>query len=233
MYLKCVEIQGFKSFADKTKLEFGPGITAVIGPNGCGKSNISDSIRWVLGEQSAKTLRGAKMEDIIFAGSSVRKPLSMAEVSLTVDNSSGILNIPYQEVTVTRRVYRSGESEYLINKNVCRLKDVQNLFNDTGLGKESFALIGQGKVEEVLNSKAEERRALIEETAGIVKYRNRKRETLKKLDETEQNLNRILDIIAELSTGLGPLEIEAEKALQYKTYKTELDNLEIGVAKRN
>ena len=169
MYLKCVEIQGFKSFADKTKLEFGPGITAVIGPNGCGKSNISDSIRWVLGEQSAKTLRGAKMEDIIFAGSSVRKPLSMAEVSLTVDNSSGILNIPYQEVTVTRRVYRSGESEYLINKNVCRLKDVQNLFNDTGLGKESFALIGQGKVEEVLNSKAEERRALIEETAGIVK----------------------------------------------------------------
>lgn len=232
MYLKSVEIQGFKSFADKVKLEFGPGITAVVGPNGSGKSNISDCIRWVLGEQSAKTLRGSKMEDVIFAGSPLRRPLSMAEVSLTLDNSSGILNIPYQEVTVSRRVFRSGEAEYLINKNPCRLKDVQDLFNDTGLGKESFALIGQGKVEEILNSKPEERRALIEEAAGIVRYRNRKKETLKKLEETDQNLNRVRDIIAELCRNLEPLKTEAERALQYKTFKTELDRLELGVAKK-
>ena len=232
LYLKSVEIQGFKSFADKTKLEFGPGITAVVGPNGSGKSNISDCIRWVLGEQSAKTLRGTKMEDVIFAGSPHRKPLSMAEVSLTLDNSSGILNIPYQEVTVSRRVFRSGEAEYLINKIPCRLKDVQDLFNDTGLGKGSFAIIGQGKVEEILNSKPEERRALIEEAAGIVKYRNRKRDTLKKLEETEQNLFRVRDIIAELSSNLEPLKIAAEKALQYKSFKNELDTLEIGVAKK-
>lgn len=230
MYLKSLEMQGFKSFADKVKLEFQPGITAVIGPNGSGKSNISDGIRWVLGEQSARTLRGAKMEDVIFAGSAERRAVGMAEVSLTLDNSTGLLPLPYAEVTVTRRVFRSGEGEYLINKSPCRLKDVHDLFNDTGLGRESFAIIGQGRVEEVLNSRAEDRRALVEEAAGIIKYRNRKREALKKLEETEQSLARILDIIAELGVNLEPLKAEAEKAEQYQEIKNELDTLELNLA---
>ncbi|MDS1029916.1 chromosome segregation protein SMC [Bacillota bacterium LX-D] len=233
MYLKSLEIQGFKSFAKKVKLDFNSGITAIIGPNGSGKSNIADSIRWVLGEQSVKNLRGAKMEDVIFAGSSEHKAVGMAEVSLTLDNSTGIFPIPYTEITVTRRIFRSGESEYLLNKKHCRLKDVQELFNDTGLGKESFAIIGQGRVEEILNSKAEERRALIEEAAGIVRYRNRKKDAQKKLEDTEQCLVRILDIMSELGSNLDPLKNEAEKAKQYQKLKSEVDLLEINLAVRS
>lgn len=233
MCLKSLELQGFKSFADKVKMEFGPGITAIVGPNGSGKSNISDAVRWVLGEQSAKSLRGSKMEDIIFAGSSKRKAVGMAEVSLTLDNSSGIFPLPYAEIAITRRAFRSGEGEYLINKNICRLKDVQELFNDTGLGKDSFAIIGQGQVEEILNSRPEERRALIEEAAGIIKYRNRKREAFKKLEETEKSLVRIVDIIYELSQNLEPLGLQAQKAEQFKQLKSELDALEINLAIRD
>lgn len=230
MYLKSLEIQGFKSFADKIKMEFGPGITAVVGPNGSGKSNISDAIRWVLGEQSIRSLRGSKMEDIIFAGTSKRKPLGMAEVSLCLDNHLGLLPLSYSEVTVTRRIYRSGESEYFINRNPCRLKDVHELFNDVGLGKDSLAIISQGNVEEILNSKPEERRHLIEQAAGIVKYRNRKREALKKLEDTEQSLVRLEDLLAELEVNLRPLQEEAEKAKTYRRLKKELDALEINLA---
>lgn len=179
MYLKRVELSGFKSFADRTEFEFVPGITAVIGPNGSGKSNITDAIRWVLGEQSAKTLRGAKMEDVIFAGSDSRKPVNYSEVSLTLDNQDRSLDMEYSEVTVTRRLYRSGESEYYINNQPCRLKDITELFMDTGLGKEAYSIIGQGRIEEILSSKSEDRRGIFEEAAGIVKYKTRKKEAQK------------------------------------------------------
>lgn len=180
MFLKSLEIRGFKSFADKTELKFKKGVTAVVGPNGSGKSNISDAVRWVLGEQSIKVLRGGKMEDVIFAGTQFRKPVGLAQVSLTLDNSDEQLATEYNEVTVSRRIFRSGESEYLINNNKCRLKDVTNLFMDTGIGKEGYSLIGQGKIEAILSGKPEERRALLEEAAGIVKFKNRKEEAEKK-----------------------------------------------------
>ncbi|NLC38056.1 MAG: chromosome segregation protein SMC [Clostridia bacterium] len=212
VYLKTLEIKGFKSFADYTRLEFGPGITAIVGPNGSGKSNICDAIRWVLGEQSVKSLRGAKMEDVIFSGSEGRKALGMAEVILTFDNSSGILPLDFSEVTVTRRVYRSGDSEFMINKTACRLKDIQDLFCDTGLGREAFAIIGQGQVDAVLSSRPEERRALFEEAAGIVRYRNRKQEAVRKLESTEASLVRLQDIMGELENNLIPLKEEADKA---------------------
>ncbi|ATW24627.1 chromosome segregation protein SMC [Candidatus Formimonas warabiya] len=229
MYLKTIELHGFKSFTDRTKLEFGPGVSVIVGPNGSGKSNIADAIRWVLGEQSARVLRGSKMEDIIFAGTKKRKPLGMAEVSLTLDNSDGLLPLDYNEVTVTRRTYRSGEGEYLINNSTCRLKDVQNLFADTGMGSDGFSIIPQGKVDEILNAKSEERRSIIEETAGIVKYRNRKKEAARKLQETEQSLDRIQDIIFELSSQLDPLKEQAEQAKSYKKLKAEGDELEINL----
>jgi chromosome segregation protein len=229
LYLKRLEIQGFKSFADKTKLEFKPGITLVVGPNGSGKSNIADAIRWVLGEQSVKSLRGGKMEDVIFAGSEQRRPLGMAEVSLTVDNSSGLFPLEYNEITVTRRLYRSGESDYLINRVPCRLRDIHNLFMDTGVGREGFSIIGQGKVDEVLSVKPEVRRGLLEEAAGIVKYRYKKREAVQKLAETENSLVRLSDIIGELTRQEEPLAEQAKKATQYKSKKTELDSLEIGL----
>ena len=174
MFLKSLEIRGFKSFADKTELKFKKGVTAVVGPNGSGKSNISDSVRWVLGEQSIKVLRGGKMEDVIFAGTQFRKPVGLAQVSLTLDNSDGKLSTEYNEVTVSRRIFRSGESEYLINNSKCRLKDINNLFMDTGIGKEGYSLIGQGKIEAILSGRPEDRRSLIEEAAGIVKFKNRK-----------------------------------------------------------
>lgn len=229
MYLKRLEIQGFKSFADKTTLEFKPGIILVVGPNGSGKSNVADAIRWVLGEQSIKSLRGGKMEDVIFAGSDQRRSLGMAEVSLTIDNSSGFFPLEYNEVTVTRRLYRSGESDFLINRVPCRLRDIHELFMDTGIGREGFSIIGQGKIDEILSVKPEERRTLLEETAGIVKYRYKKREAVKKLNETENSLLRISDIIGELTVQEGPLCEQAEKALLYKNKKTELDGLEIGL----
>lgn len=229
MYLKRLELHGFKSFADKTILEFQPGVTLVVGPNGSGKSNITDAIRWVLGEQSAKSLRGGKMEDVIFAGSERRKSLGMAEVSLTIDNSSGTFPLDFNEITVTRRLYRSGESDYLINKVPCRLKDVHELFMDTGVGKEGFSMIGQGRVEEILMARPEERRAILEDAAGIIKYRYRKKEAAKKLDETQQHLLRIEDLLLELRSQEAPLAQQAEEARQYQIYKKELDQLEMGM----
>lgn len=229
MYLKRLEIQGFKSLADKIELNFNPGVAGVVGPNGSGKSNISDAIRWVLGEQSAKTLRGAKMEDIIFSGSEKRRPVGMAEVSLTIDNTSGRFPLDFSEVTVTRRVFRSGESEYLINKTPCRLRDIHELFMDTGVGREGYSIIGQGKIDEILNAKAEDRRQLIEEAAGIVKYKNRKLHAARKLADTEQNLLRISDIIGELSAQVGPLQEQAATAEQYLDFKEELSKLEINL----
>ncbi|MDP4177411.1 MAG: AAA family ATPase, partial [Bacillota bacterium] len=181
MFLKSVEIRGFKSFADRTNLIFKRGVTAVVGPNGSGKSNIADAVRWVLGEQSIKSLRGGKMEDVIFAGTQYRKPVSLAQVSLTLDNTEGKLPIEYSDVTISRRLFRSGESEYYINNTQCRLKDVQELFMDTGIGKEGYSIIGQGKIEAILSGKPEDRRNLLEEASGIVKYKTRKEEAEKKL----------------------------------------------------
>ncbi|MGA9172711.1 MAG: chromosome segregation protein SMC, partial [Thermoactinomyces sp.] len=229
MYLKRLEMIGFKSFADRTELEFVPGITAVVGPNGSGKSNVTDGIRWVLGEQSAKSLRGNKMEDVIFAGSDTRKPVGYCEVSITFDNSDRRLPLDYAEVTVTRRVYRSGESEYMLNRQSCRLKDIHELFMDTGIGKDAYSMIGQGKIDEILSSKSEDRRIIFEEAAGISKYKTRKKEAEKKLESTEQNLARIHDLIHELDTQVEPLAEQAEKAKRYKELKAELQNVEIGL----
>ena len=229
MYLKRLELQGFKSFADKTVLEFMPGITSVIGPNGSGKSNISDAIRWVLGEQSMKSLRGSKSLDIIFAGTQNRKSLGFAEASLVFDNTDGSLPIEYTEVTVTRKLYRSGETGYYINKVPCRLKDVLELFMDTGIGKDGYSIIGQGKIDEILSNKSEDRRHIFEEAAGIVKYRVRKAESEKKLEHTKLNLLRINDILAEIETNIEPLKIQAEKAKKYLNLREELKNIEIGL----
>ncbi len=229
MYLKRLEMYGFKSFADKTVLDFMPGLTTVIGPNGSGKSNISDCIRWVLGEQSLKSLRGAKSEDIIFAGTQNRKPLGYAEASLVMDNSDSKLPIEYNEVIVTRRIYRSGESGYFINKTPCRLKDVLELFMDTGIGRDGYSIIGQGKIDEILSNKSEDRRHIFEEAAGIVKYRTRKVESEKKLEQTKLNLLRINDIISEIETNIGPLKNQSEKAKKYLSLRDELKNIEVGL----
>jgi len=233
MYLKRIEMQGFKSFADKTLLEFMPGITTVIGPNGSGKSNISDAIRWVLGEQSMKSLRGAKSEDIIFAGTQARKSLGFAEVSMIIDNTAGKLPIEYSEITVTRRIYRNGESGYFINKTPCRLKDILELFMDTGIGKDGYSIIGQGKIDEILSNKSEDRRHIFEEAAGIVKYRVRKVESEKKLESTKLNLLRINDIISEIETNLEPLKNQSEKAKDYLNLREELKSIEIGLFLHN
>lgn len=229
MYLKRLEIAGFKSFADRTEFDFANGITAIVGPNGSGKSNITDAIRWVIGEQSAKTLRGAKMEDIIFAGSDTRKPVNFSEVSLTLNNEDKSLDIEYSEVTITRRLYRSGESEYLLNNQSCRLKDIIELLMDTGLGKEAYSIIGQGKIEEILSSKPEDRRGVFEEAAGIVKFKSRKREAKKKLEDTENNLVRIMDLISELEGQVEPLEKQATTAKQYKEFANKLKELNIQI----
>ena len=210
MLLKSVEMQGFKSFADKIYLDFNPGITAIVGPNGSGKSNISDAIRWVMGEQSIKTLRGSKMEDVIFSGTQNRKPMGFAEVSLTLDNSKGFFPLDYEEITVTRRVYRSGEGEYFINRVGCRLKDIHELFMDTGLGREGYSIIGQGKIDEILSNKSEDRRQIFEEAAGITKYKYRKNEAERKLNHTTENLTRVKDIMAELENQIGPLFEQSE-----------------------
>lgn len=215
MFLKSIEIRGFKSFADKTDLTFKNGVTAVVGPNGSGKSNISDAVRWVLGEQSIKSLRGGKMEDVIFAGTQFRKPVGLAQVSLTLDNSDYELGIEYMDVTISRRLYRSGESEYYINNTQCRLRDIQELFMDTGIGKEGYSIIGQGKIDAILSGKTEERRALLEEAAGIVKFKSRKEEAEKKLGNTDQNLVRINDILGTYEERLEPLRIENEKAKEF------------------
>ena len=233
MYLKRLELQGFKSFADKTVLEFMPGITSVIGPNGSGKSNISDAIRWVLGEQSMKSLRGSKSEDIIFAGTQNRKSLGFAEASIVFDNTDGKLPIEYSEVTVTRKIYRTGESGYFINKTPCRLKDVLELFMDTGIGKDGYSIIGQGKIDEILSNKSEDRRHIFEEAAGIVKYRVRKVESEKKLENTKLNLLRINDILSEIEGTIEPLKMQSEKARKFLDLREELKGIEIGLFLHN
>lgn len=229
MFLKSIEIRGFKSFAEKTNLTFKEGVTAIVGPNGSGKSNISDAVRWVLGEQSVKTLRGGKMEDVIFSGTQFRKPLGLAQVSLTLDNSDSSLETDYSEITVTRRIFRSGDTEYLINNTKCRLKDINNLFMDTGIGKEGYSLIGQGKIEAILSGKADDRRSLLEEAAGIVKFKTRKDEAEKRLQNTEGNLVRIRDIISTYEERIEPLKLEKAKALQYKVLADELKVKEVSI----
>ncbi len=229
MYLKKIEVQGFKSFANKLVFEFDNGITGIVGPNGSGKSNIADAVRWVLGEQSAKQLRGARMEDIIFAGTELRKPVSFAYVSLTIDNSDHKLDIDFDEVTVSRRVFRSGESEYLINGSACRLKDINELFYDTGIGKEGYSIIGQGQIDKILSGKPEERRELFDEAAGIVKYKRRKNAAQKSLDNESNNLIRINDILAELEKQVGPLSRQSEKAREYLRLKENLKKYEVNL----
>lgn len=227
LYLKKIEIYGFKSFADRTDLFFDNGITTIVGPNGSGKSNIADAVRWVLGEQSAKTLRGGKMEDIIFNGTEKRKPVGFAEVSLTLENSDKALRIEFTEVTITRRIFRSGESEYYINRAGCRLKDILELFMDTGIGKEGYSIIGQGRIDEILGTRSEDRRAVFEEAAGVVKYKVRKLESEKKLDQTNQNLLRLEDIVEELTLQLGPLNEQSETAKRYMKMQEKSKHLEI------
>ena len=229
MYLKSIEIQGFKSFANKINFEFHNGITGIVGPNGSGKSNVADAVRWVLGEQKIKSLRGSKMEDVIFAGTESRKPLGFAYVAITLDNSDHKLDIDFDEVTVSRRLFRSGESEYMINGSQVRLKDINELFYDTGIGKEGYSIIGQGQVERILNGKPEERRELIDEAAGIVKYKRRKNDALKKLNDQNQNLVRVEDILSELEHRVGPLERQAEKAKKYLSFKDELKKNDVNM----
>lgn len=229
MYLKSIEVQGFKSFANKIVFDFHNGITGIVGPNGSGKSNVADAVRWVLGEQSAKQLRGASMQDVIFAGTENRKPLSYAYVAITMDNSDHQLAIDFEEVTVARRVYRSGESEYLINGSPCRLKDVTELFYDTGIGKEGYSIIGQGQIERILSGKPEERRELFDEAAGIVKYKKRKATAQKKLENERENLVRVNDILAELERQVGPLERQSEKAKTYLKKKSELKEYDVNM----
>lgn len=206
MYLKSIEIQGFKSFANKTVFQFHNGITGIVGPNGSGKSNVADAVRWVLGEQRVKQLRGGSMQDVIFAGTQNRKPLGYAYVAITLNNEDHSLPISYDEVTIARRLYRSGESEYLLNGTQCRLKDVNELFYDTGIGKEGYSIIGQGQIDKILSGKPEERRELFDEAAGIVKFKRRKLEASKKLESEQASLTRVNDILSELERQIGPLE---------------------------
>ena len=222
MYLKSIEIHGFKSFANKIKFEFHNGITGIVGPNGSGKSNVADAVRWVLGEQKIKQLRSSKMEDVIFAGTENRKPMGYSYVAITFDNSDHKLNIDYNEVTVSRRLFRSGESEYMINGTQVRLRDVNELFYDTGIGKEGYSIIGQGQIDKILSGKPEERRELFDEAAGIVKYKRRKNDAMKKLDDQNQNLVRVTDILGELERQVIPLEKQCEKAKKYLVLKEDL-----------
>lgn len=230
MYLKRIEMHGFKSFADRSVIEFKPGITGIVGPNGCGKSNINDAIRWVLGEQSAKSLRGSNMADVIFNGSEGRKPQSLAEVTLVFDNQDQYINSEYQEIEITRRLYRDGnEAEYLINRTPCRLKDIVDLMMDTGLGRDSLSIISQGNISTFADAKPEERRSTFEEAAGVAKYKKRKDESLRKLERTTDNLNRVEDIVLELEKQLNPLKRQKEKAEQYLEYKQQLEEVEISL----
>src|SRR6202789_3683149 len=237
MYLKNLTVFGFKSFADKTSLNFQPGVTGIVGPNGCGKSNVSDAIRWVLGEQSAKALRGGEMADVIFNGADGRKPLAMAEVSLTIGGvdedhlrAAGV-EVAYNEVTLTRRVFRDGGSEYFINKTPCRLKDVQQLFMGTGVGRTSYSIMAQGNITQILSSKPEDRRLVFEEAAGITKFKVQKREAMRKLDATEQNLLRVADLIREVKRQIGSLQRQAGKAKRYKQFMLELRHLDTQLAR--
>ena len=237
MYLKNLTLLGFKSFSDKTSLNFQPGVTAIVGPNGCGKSNVSDAIRWVLGEQSAKALRGGEMADVIFTGTDGRKPMGMAEVSLTLGDmdeehlrAAGV-EVAYNEVTVTRRIFRDGNSEYFINRTSCRLKDIQQLFMGTGVGRTSYSILAQGHITQILSSKPEDRRMIFEEAAGITKYKSQKRESLRKLEYTDQNLLRIADLIREVKRQIGSLQRQAGKARRYKQISQELQHLDTQLAR--
>src|ERR1051326_3154720 len=237
MYLKNLTVLGFKSFADKTALNFQPGITAIVGPNGCGKSNVADAIRWVLGEQSAKALRGSEMADVIFTGTDGRRPLGMAEVSLNIGDvdaehlkAAGV-ELAYNEVTLTRRVFRDGASEYFINRTPCRLKDIQQLFMGTGVGRTSYSIMAQGNITQILSSKPEDRRMVFEEAAGITKFKAHKRETLRKLDYTEQNLLRVSDLIREVKRQIGSLQRQAGKARRCKQLMLELQHLDTQLAR--
>ncbi|MFQ8599755.1 MAG: chromosome segregation SMC family protein [Oscillospiraceae bacterium] len=227
--MKSLEITGFKSFPDKTVLRFDNGLTAVVGPNGSGKSNISDAVRWVMGEQSAKTLRSGKMEDVIFGGTKTRRPQGYAQVSLCIDNSEGELPIEAGEVTVTRKLYRSGESEYRLGGNVVRLKDIYELFMDTGIGRDGYSIIGQGRIAEIVAAKSSERREIFEEAAGISKFRYRKAEAVRKLQQAEENMVRLKDILQELEGRVGPLEQQAAKAKEFLALAEEKKSLEISL----
>ena len=229
MYLKSIEIHGFKSFANKIKFDFHNGITGIVGPNGSGKSNVADAVRWVLGEQRIKQLRGGSMQDVIFSGTELRKPLGYAYVAITLDNSDHSLAIDYDEVTVSRRLYRSGESEYMINGSTCRLKDVNELFMDTGIGKEGYSIIGQGQIDQILSSKPEDRRNLFDEAAGIVKFKSRKETAIKKLEEEKINLTRLSDILSELEKQIGPLEKQSEVAKEYLKLRERLKTLDVNM----
>ena len=229
MYLKSIEIHGFKSFANKITFNFNNGITGIVGPNGSGKSNVADAVRWVLGEQSVKQLRGSSMQDVIFSGTELRKPMGYAYVSITLDNSDHALPIAYEEVTVSRRVYRSGESEYLINGSTSRLKDIKEMFYDTGIGKEGYSIIGQGQIDKILSGKPEERRELFDEAAGIVKFKRRKDAAIKKLENERNNLVRVRDILGVLEEQVEPLAKQAEVAKDYLKKKEDLKNYDINL----
>ena len=227
MNFKRLELYGFKSFADKTVIEFNNGISGIVGPNGCGKSNVADSVRWVLGEQSSKLLRGTSMQDVIFSGTEKRKSSSFCEVSLVLDNSDRTVDVDYSEVILTRKLYRSGESEYLINKNPARLKDIVDILHDSGIGRDGYSIIGQGKVEEIVSSKPENRRAIFEEAAGIAKFKQKKIESERKLARVRENLSRVNDIIFEIERQLNPLREQAETAKKYLQLKENLKILEV------
>ncbi len=233
MRIKSLELFGFKSFVDKTKLEFKPGITGVVGPNGCGKSNVVDAMRWSMGEQSPKRLRGKGMDDVIFAGSEGRPPVGMAEVVLTFDNTDGDgppAYASFSEIQISRRLYRTGESEYLLNKTPCRLRDIQDFFRDTGIGTKGYTIVEQGRIAEIVSAKAEERRVLIEEAAGIGKYKARRREAESKIASTEQNLLRVTDVLGEIRRQISSIERQARKAARYKRLRETLRVLELSLS---
>src|SRR5438132_4558179 len=232
MHLQSLELIGFKSFADKTAFNFHEGVTAIVGPNGCGKSNVLDAVRWALGEQSARSLRGDEMADVIFNGADTRKPVGFAEASLTFSNCAEELGIEWHDVRVTRRVYRDGNSEYLLNKTACRLRDIQNLFADTGIARAAYSMMEQGKIDMILSSRPEDRRTVFEEAAGITKYKAQKREALRKLEATEANLLRIGDVIKEVKRQIGSLQRQAGKARRYQALHTDLRVLETHHARR-
>jgi len=233
MYFKRLEMHGFKSFAEPVVIDFHEGVTCIVGPNGSGKSNISDALRWVLGEQSPKALRGGKMEEVIFNGTANRKSRGMAEVTLVIDNQTGILPVDYSEVSITRRMYRSGESEYLINNNNCRLRDIRELIMDTGIGVDGYSIIGQGKIQGIIDGKPEQRREILEESAGVVLYKSKKQEAERKLEATQANLDRANDIINEIEGRIDTLKDDSIKAKEYIELRDRRKDLEINISLRN